>query len=199
MPLRQSILKSNEFQSSYSKEAAALSADVKAKVTNGLDASFRARYKAWEMCAVAIPPLSAYNNLLTGQMNQPKFAAARVLLINLFSNGVQKMSEAQKELDDSSASFEEAANNQLSLDTRFESDFSEGSEYYKTQISNIMNTVSGVGFPFFLFGILIPHGGSEAKLVPEVKAKMAAIQKSNQELTSEVQKTSKNIDSTKSK
>lgn len=199
VPLKQIFSKVNQYQSDYSKEANALVTDANAKVTDGLTESFKARYKAWEICAAAIPLLTTYNHLLDSPMDQGIFSMVRTILINVLNIGIQKLEDGQKDLADSSASFDAAAGKLMPLNTRLESDFSENSEYFKTQIANIRKTLQRGIRPFFLFGVLISRGASEAKVVSEVKAKMAAIEKSYQELTAEARKSSQNIDATRAK
>lgn len=191
VPLKQKFSEIGDYPSSYSRQAASLTREVNTKVTDGLNAVTTASSKASELCTDAVPTL---NNLID-QIDQND--AQPAILIKLLDDGIQKLTAGQDGLADSSASFEAASGKLSSLNIRLESDFNTKSEYYKSQILNIHKTTYTEGASFFLFGILISSGQSEAKLIPKVKAKMASIQKSYKELTTEVSNTLEIIDALK--
>lgn len=195
--LNKTITKLDKYRSDYSKEAAELIGEVKTKMLDGMDAYFRATQSVYEWCGLAIKLLNTYTTLFKGQMNQSKFSAQRTLLLKVLDNGLEKMSAGQKQLGDSSSSFNVAAGKLTSLNYRLATDFSENSEYYKSQISRIRAVAYGAAAPFTLLGLSIAAGVVEGKLIPELKAKMASIEKWYKEVTVEVQNSFKNIDETK--
>lgn len=197
--LNQTITKLDKYRSDYSKEAAALIGEIKTKMMDGMDAYFRATQSVYEWCGLAVRLLTTYTTLFKGQMNQGKFNAQRTLLLKVLDDGIKKMTDGQKQLGDSSSSFNVAAGKLTSLNHRLATDFSQNSEYFQSQISRIRAVAYASAAPFTLLGLSIAAGVVEGKLIPELKAKMASIEKWYKDVTAEVEKSFKNIDDTKAK
>lgn len=197
--LNKTIAKLDQFRSDYSKEAAALIGDVKTKMMDGMDAYFRATQSVYEWCGLTIRLLGTYKKLFTGNMDQKKFNSQRTLLLKVLGDGIDKMDKGQKELGDSSSSFNGAAGKLTSLNHRLETDFNEKSEYYQAQITRIRLVAYGSAAPFGLFGIAIAAGVVEGKLIPELNAKMRSIETFYQDTTKIVKDAFKDIDTTKLK
>lgn len=197
--LNQTITKLDKYRSDYSKEAAALIGEVKTLMMDGMDAYFRATQSVYEWCGLAIKLLNTYTTLFKGKMNQSKFNAQRVLLLKVLEDGIKKMENGQKQLGDSSSSFNNAAGKLTSLNHRLATDFNQNSEYYQSQISRIRAVAYGAAAPFTFLGLSIAAGVVEGKLIPELRTKMASIEKWYKDVTAEVQNSFKNIDDTKAK
>lgn len=197
--LNKTITKLDKYRSDYSEEASALIGDVKTKMMDGMDAYTRATQSVYEWCGLAVRLLATYKILFTGQMNQGKFAASRTFLLQVLEDGIKKMTVGQKELGDSSASFNVAAGKLTQLNHRLAADFDKNSEYCQSQISHIRAVAYGAAAPFLIFGLPIAAGIVEGILVPELHRKMAAIKKWYEDVSADVQNSFKDIDDTKAK
>lgn len=197
--LNQTITKLDKYRSDYSDEAAVLIGQVKTKMMGGMDAYTRATQSVYEWCGLAVKLLNTYKILFTGQMNPGKFAASRKFLLEVLEDGIKKMTIGQKELGDSSASFNVAAGKLTELNHRLAADFDKNSEYCQAQISHIRLVAYASAAPFLIFGLPIAAGIVEGVLVPKLHAKMTAIQKWYKDVSADVQNSFKNIDDTKAK
>lgn len=83
--------------------------EVKTYMLNGIDAYFRSTKSIFEWCGLTNTLLPSYKRLLSGNLNQSKYTAQRALLLKVLDNGIQKMSETQATLEESSTNFNNAA------------------------------------------------------------------------------------------
>lgn len=187
----------HKYQSDYSEAAAALIGQIKANMMDGMDAYFRATQSVYEWSGLAIKLLNTYSFFFRDKMDQEKFDAARSLLLLVLEDGIEKMRIGQSELGDSSASFNAAAGQLTQLNNRLAIDFNESGEFYLSKIAQIRRVAYGAAAPFRLFGVVIAATVAEAKLIPDVKDKMAEIAEWFNDVSAEVQNSFKNIDDTK--
>lgn len=196
---KDTLKKLDVFRQDYSTEAASLISDLKVKMYDGIDTYFMASENIYEWCGVAIPRLTKYKSLWQGKMDEAKFKTQKSLLLNLLTDGIERMGKAQEKLDASSSSFNVAAGKLLSLSIRLEADFSEKSEYYQTKILEIRKAAGIKGISITLFGLTILAGTSEKKYIPEIKEKMKSLTIYYKDLQKTIAKASSDIDSTKTK
>lgn len=187
----------DKYRSDYSKEAATLIGDLTTQMKNGMDTYFTASQSVNEWCTLASNLLKNYKTFLTGKMTDAKYQSAKKILISLLKIGIDKMEKAQSDLAKSSTSFNVASGKLASLTIRLEADFSEKSSYYKTKISELRKTAYEGGASFFLFGIAISAGVVEAKLVPDIKKKMAELTVYYKNVHQTVGQSSQKIDTAK--
>lgn len=195
--LNKTLDKLNEFRSDYSEQAAALISEIQTKMYDGMDAYFRATQNIFQWCGLVLDLLEDYTPLLEGEMNQALYDNQRDIILQALDDGIDRMEKGKEELATSSSSFNVAAGKLTQLNRRLSDDFNENSEYYQAQKAHIRTVGYGAAAPFLIFGITIAAGVIEGVLIPELNAKMEAIEEWYEDLRKEVSLSQMNIMITK--
>lgn len=192
----ETLVELDKFRKDYSSESAQLIGEVKTLMMNGIDAYFTASQNVYEWTGLTIPLLQVYIKLYNGY-NEAKAAGQKKLLLQVLEDGVDRMNAAQEELYKSSASFNGAAGKLTVLHSRFAVEFDEKSEYFQSKITQIRLGAYLGSAVFGIVGVAIAAGVVEGKLVPDLKEKMASIEKFYDHLNEKILQAAKDIDETK--
>lgn len=192
----ETIVELDKFRKDYSAESAALIGDIKGLMMDGMDAYFVASQSVYEWTSLVQSLLTMYQLLFNGH-DQNKAKAQKELLVRVLDDGFHRMTEAQGELVKCSASFNSAAGNLTALHSRFEVEFDEKSEFFKTKITQIRTGAYASGAWYGFVGLSIAVGMVEGKIIPQLKEKMAAIKQYYDDLKEKIVQAFKNIDDIK--
>lgn len=115
----------------------------------------------------------------------------------MLEEGMAKMNEAQKELQSSSSSFNDAAGKLTSLNIRLEAEFDSKSDFYKQKVTTLRMVGYGGAACFGLPGLGVAYIVLENNMIPELTAKLESIKKFYQDMKEQVSKAFIDIDNTK--
>lgn len=150
------------FRKDYSTESAALIGQIKTLMLNGIDAYHSASQSVYEWTRYAVPLLKAYIKLFD-TYNEVNAGAQRQMLLQVLESGIKKLGESQDELKRSSGSFNGVAGKLVELNTRFEYEFNEHSEFVQTKITQIRIGAYSGGALFGISGLTIAYFVAEGK------------------------------------
>lgn len=195
----QSLTELDAYRKDYSTESAWMLRDIRSLMDNGIDSYYHASKYILEWCDTAIPLLTSYVDLFRNDHTVEKAHTQKDLLVEVLAKGIKEMSSAQEEILEGSNSFNRAVGQLTRLNSRIQLEFDEKSVYYQSTINNVrIGAYSGTGF-FGLFSLGVTAAFVELKFIPEVKAKMAKIQKSYDKLTLKVDQALRDVQITKHK
>lgn len=188
----------DRFRNDYSTKAAALVAEVKTKMSQGMTAYYEASKHVYEWCMMMEPLLQKYIALFD-HINTAKSTEQKQVLIKVLDDGIKEMEKAQKMLGDCSSSFNGAAGKLTTLRHQLSSDFNENSDYFSGKISQTRAEGYGISSIFGPIGLAIAAGVVEGKMVPELKARLRGVENFYNNLNKVVNKSFGDIDATKAK
>lgn len=145
---------------------------------------------------MAIPLLKAYIKLFN-TYNEVNAGAQRSMLLQVLDSGMKKLGDSQEELKKSSRSFNNVAGKLVELNTRFEFEFNEKSEFVQTKITQVRIGAYTGGALFGIPGVTIAYFVAEGKLIPELMKKLESIQKFYDTLRDKADKAGEQIEDTK--
>lgn len=163
---------------------------------NGIDAYFSASQCVYEWTGLAIPLLKAYIKLF-GSYNEVNADAQRKMLLQVLTSGMKKLGDSQEDLKKSSRSFNGVAGKLVELNTRFEYEFNEKSEFVQTKVNQVRIGAYTGGALFGITGVTIAYFVAEGKLIPELMKKLESIQKFYDDLKGKADKAGEQIEDTK--
>lgn len=152
----ETLVELDRFRKDYSTESAALIGQIKTLMLNGIDAYHAASQSVYEWTGLAVKLLQAYIKLF-GTYNEINAGAQRQMLLQVLDSGIKKLADSQEELKKSSASFNGVAGKLVELNTRFEYEFTEQSEFVQTKITQIRIGAYSGGALFGIPGITIAY------------------------------------------
>lgn len=134
--LKKSIEELDKHREVYSSESSDLIGRIKTLVLNGLDQYFVSTQDIFEWCGLASQLLGNYLQLFneTSMVNKA-FSAQREILMQVLDQGVDKMSQAQIHLGQSSSSFNDVSGKLVSLNNRFKLEFDRNSEFFLQKVA----------------------------------------------------------------
>lgn len=100
--LKQKLDHLEAYRNDYSGAAAAIIAQIRVQMTNGIDAYKRSSQSISEWCGYAVKQLEAYIKLFDG-VNSGNLQKQKQILVDMLNEGLQKMQAAQDELNKSSS------------------------------------------------------------------------------------------------
>lgn len=136
----------DERRDDYSVESGSLLGVIKTLIMNALDQYFQSTQVIFEWCGVAVELLRDYLELFD-KIDESTFNNQKAILIEVLSDGITKMEQAQKNLGESSSSFNDASGKLASLNVRLTHEFDSKSEYFKQKRSELERNA---GTPIFL-------------------------------------------------
>lgn len=120
----------DERRGDYSVESASLLGEIKTLIMNALDQYFQSTQAIFEWCGLASELLTDYLELFN-QIDESTFNNQKEIMIEVLSEGITKMEQAQKNLGESSSSFNDASGKLSSLNARLSHKFDSKSEYFE--------------------------------------------------------------------
>lgn len=190
------LFEMDKFRHDYSTDTAALILEIKRLLLDVMDKYFKATRSIHGWCNVASHLLTTYVNLFD-DINHEKSAAQKAILIEILSTGIDKMLKVQDGLDIISSNFVEASIKFAALLSRFDNEFDERSEWYRSKMrqiqENIKEGASAIG-PFD-----ISNGTDSRKLSAELNGKLEAAKKFYSHLKIQVNKAFIDIEEAKIK
>lgn len=187
------------YRKDFTQESADLLGEIKTHLMHGMDAYFRSTQSVFEWAGFAANLLETYIKLFA-QNDASKSESQKKLLVKVLVNGIERMTLAQGELDNSSASFNVAAGKLTSLNHRLETEFDSKSGFYQDTLSVLRHG----GVIFEIIGHISPIGKVgdlvvNKVLVPELDKKFQSIKFFYDETKSRVAKAYDDITETKEK
>lgn len=188
----------DHFRSDYSKESGDLLGQIKTCLMDGMDAYFRSTQSVYEWSSLVVKLLDVYIQLFD-QNDETKSESQKSILVSVLGDGIEKMKVAQKELENSSSSFNQAAGKLTSLNHRLAIEFDSKSDYYAEKVAMLrIKGYSGAAI-FGLTGLGVAYIVLENKMIPELTAKLESIKRFYEDAQSKVSKAFDDIDETKNK
>ena len=192
----ETLVELDKYRKDYSIESATLIGGIKTTMMNGMDAYFSASQNVYEWAGVATPLLNIYIKLFN-QHTEEKAQTQRTLLLKVLDDSIAKMTEARKELERSSACFNEAGGQLESLNIRFDAEFDEKSEFVKTKIFQVKMSAYTSGALFGTPGVLLVKFYVLKKLIPPLMKKLKSIEKFYKDTKTKVDNAAENIEKIK--
>lgn len=140
-----------------------------------------------------MPLLAAYLKLFNSY-NRENADAQKKILLKVLDDGIAKMNAAQEQLGKSSASFNSCAGKLTTLQSRFEYEFDEKSEFVSSKITQMRIIGYSGGAIFGIPGLLISAWILEGSLVPKLMEKLKNIEDFYVNLKGKVEKAFRDID-----
>lgn len=134
-----------------------------------------------------MPLLRAYLKLFNGY-NRENAEAQKKILLKVLDDGIEKMTAAQDQLSKSSSSFNSCAGKLTTLQSRFEYEFDEKSEFVKSKVTQMRIIGYSGGAVFGIPGLLISAWILEGNLVPKLMDKLKNIEEFYTSLKTKVEK-----------
>lgn len=104
----------------------------------------------------------------------------------MLGEGIEKMTQARKDLDKCSTSFNEAGAKLIALTIRFDAEFDEKSEFVESQILRTKILAYGGGAIFGIPGLLVAHYVAIGQFVPKLMEKLKKIEEFYTELKTKI-------------
>lgn len=170
----------NVFRREYGTKGAKLIGDVKEKTMDSDDVYFTESQHAYEWASFAIPFLS------TAHLTVQNSEVHNTVLRKVLNNGLEKLTAAQEQLNNSSISFDLIVSSLTALNSQFEKDFDEKRKFLEVKLKEMRANKEG------------PKHAVE-KLIPLLQEKMESIKVFFNKLTQYINQEFLTIDSTKAK
>lgn len=132
----------DKFRPDYSAESAHLVCEIRTLVENGIENYNIASMHVYEWSQLSIPLLEAYMGLFHLHTQENAYAQ-KFILMKLLDDGISKSSASQGYLHKSSDNFREAFIKLVSLNSRFDVEFREKSEFIQNKMRDIQSGRTG--------------------------------------------------------
>lgn len=196
----------DQYKKDYSAEAGKIVGETTTLLLDSKDKYFMSTQSVAEWCDVARKLLTVYLKLFGDGYNADKAKAQKDILVKVLTDGVTKMTSAQSELAASSTSFNAAIGKIQALRSQLNNDFTKDSTYFNDCVSKIRKEAYGtstVGLILGPIGLIITYsisaGVVEGKLIPDLEAHFAEVQKKFEDLQKIVQKAYSDLTASKEK
>lgn len=186
----------DKYKDEYSEKSGEIIGDIKSLMKDGVNAYYHASGYIFGWCDNATPLLQRFVNLFNSA-SPHKAVEQKEILITVLTKGVDEMKSAQDSISDSSLSFNQATGKLTTLNSRFQVEFTEKSEFYETKVRNIrLGAYLGTAI-LGPIGLGIAAAIVEGKYVPELKDKMSEVEEFYKHLKVKVKDAFRDIDVTK--
>lgn len=193
----ETMINLDRYKEQYSNQSAEIIAEIKSLMMDGIGAYYRASEFMFSWCDESIPLLATYIELFDDH-TVGKAHTQKDLLIDVLTKGVAQMRAAQQAIGDSSINFNQATGKLTTLNSRFQVEFDEKSDYFKAQVDK-MRKFYVKGAARGLFGAIIVGIFVETKYIPKLKAKTAEINDFYQKLKLKIDTAFRDVEDTKNK
>lgn len=149
-----SLFEMDKYRSDYSAETAALILEIKRLLLDSMDKYFKATRSIYGWCNVASHLLTAYVNLFD-DINREKSAAQKAILLEVLNTGIDKMWNVQDDLNIISTNFADASRKLTLLQVRFDDEFDEKNDWYRSKMRHLEEKVSNGSSSIGPFGVFI--------------------------------------------
>lgn len=195
---QETVAELDEYKSEYSHRSRELVGEIKALMWKGINAYYLASKYIFKWTDAAIPLLTTYVALFNNHTVQKAYTQ-KDLLVEVLNSGEREMKAAQQAISDSSINFNRATGELTTLNSRFQNEFNEKSEYFQSKINDIRIGVY-VGLSILgPLGIGIGAAVIESKYIPELKVLMAETEDFYDHLKAKVDQAFHDIENTKHK
>lgn len=191
------------YKDDYSEKSADLVGKTKTLLLNAQDAYFNSTQSLYQWCGVTQKLVPIFIDKLNGT-DAEQLATAKIILIKVLGEGIQKMDDSISALEASSSSFNEMKGELSKLDFQLTADSSEKSAYFEAQVSKLRAQAYGgaaAGLVAGPFGLIISYsiaaGILENELIPKLKERLESVKAYFVALHDKVQSSSKDIDDAK--
>lgn len=181
----------------YSNESAALIAEMKIHMLNGIDAYFAASKNIYDWAGSVGSSLTLYISLLSDQQNVRQITEQKTILSEMLRNGIERMNAAQDELGKSSASFNSVFGRLNELQSRFEHESGDKIADYKREIKDMRGLSYFFGSLFGIQGLIVAPKYTESNYIFQIKREMAAFTRFYDHLKLKIDDAIQNIHDTK--
>lgn len=161
----------DKYKSDYSEKSAALIGDIKNLMKDGVNAYYHASEYIFGWCDLTTPILVKYQRLFN-EHNPHVVYKQKAILVDALTKGVGEMQAAQDSISKSSLSFNGATGKLTTLNSRFQVEFVEKSEYYETKVKHIRIGAYVGSSLLGPIGLGIAAAVVELKYVPELRVKI---------------------------
>lgn len=187
--LKEKLNEMDKHQDEYALETIELFTAIKMFMASGIDAYFRSTKSIFDWTSSAIPELKTYIELFD-KNGVDDAIAQKAILLKLLGDGIKSMNQAQNELDNSSANFNQIAGKLTSLKTRLDIEFHSKYDEHERNMSDLF---SGS------FGTVFPRRFVDKDYIPKLHEKMESIKAFYEALWQSVSAASDDILETKRK
>lgn len=196
------LVELDRFRNDYSLQSALLISEIRTLMLHGMDAYYSASQNVYEWAGLAANYLALYIKLFD-HYSMEGAESQKQLLIDMLSDGVEKMSAAQDELARSSLSFNDIFGKLTVLLVRFEREFDEKSVFFQSKVNKLRTISKGakiIGAIPGLFGLTARHFRAylERNYTEVLVAKLESITQFYDDLKEKVRQAFRDIYTTKS-
>lgn len=190
------IIKMDKYHQNYSIESRELISEIKGLILSGKDAYLAASRHIYDWAGLVTPLLASYISLFK-RSTSANAKTQKDILLQVFDDGILRLSASQDELYKSSTSFNTAAGKLVALHGRFEFEFQAESDFIQSKITNTRLGAYLGGAFFGIPGILIGYLFAENMLIPVLTKRLKAIEHFYDKLEGKIDQAAKDIDNAK--
>lgn len=196
----------NRFRDDYSVESAELIDEVKSLLMTAQDQYFAATLEIYGWCGGTVHLLTSYVKLFAGKNSKTYEAQRSPLLIHVLDNGVNKIRNGQRHLEQCSINFDSVSGKLTALQGRLLGEFDTQDKYFKDRFDKLRAKASGGAASSVLygpFGLIISYSDAagivDGKLILELKEQFDKVKNFFYELKTDIVETCEIIDDTNEK
>lgn len=195
---QQTLTKLDRYKEYYSPQSTQLIGEIKTLMNDGIDAYHRASKFVFKWSDVVIPLLSTYVELFN-EHTVDKAHTQKDLLVEVLTEGLIEMKAAQQAIAESSISFNQATGKLTTLNSRFQVEFNEESEFFQSTIDKLyLGYYVGTAI-FSYFGMTFALSALKEEYIPQLKEMLKETEDYYNHLKSKVDQAFHDIDDTKNK
>lgn len=191
----ETLIKLDKYKERYSKNSAALIGEIKALMKDGIDAYYRASEFIFSWSNAAIPLLITYVKLFDDHTAE-KADIQNKLLIEMLGKGVTELQAAQAAISESSMRFNIATGKLTTLNSRFQVDSDEQSEFFRSKVDEI-RSLHGKSLVYGPITSYLIAALNEFIHVPKLKKTLKKVRKFYDKLKLKVEQAYRDVDVTK--
>ena len=202
---RQTIEDLKNSEKEYSDVAAELVGKVQTHLLNSSDEYESSLEEVNRWCKMAVPVLGQFMSLFEHTTNKDVAEAQKILLLQVLDDGADQIGKAITKLEASTKSFNDAQGLITTLTNQLDTDFKQGSSYYKAAVQKVRiqaycGAATGVVFlgPIGLaISYSIAAGVTEGHLIPKLEKAFNETKKMFEKLLDTVAEARASIESAK--